>query len=201
MRVYDVREEVYELVVPVAAKMTADEFLALPPLEGARRRELIDGTVVVHGSTAFHGDVHTNILVALVSWTRAQPSRGHAVLPRDIEVEGDTVLAPDVLWYAEGHVPDVHATPPYPLPDIAVEVRAASTWGFDVGPKKSAYERAGLPELWLVDTRAETVLVFGRAAPGSPDFDLALELRDQDAVTSGLLPGFALSISDLFRVS
>jgi len=187
--------------VPVAEKMTAEEFLALPPLEGARRRELIDGKVVVHGSTAFHGDVHTNILVALVNWTRAQPTRGHAVLPRDIQLDGDTVLAPDVLWYADGQVPHVHATPPYPLPDIAVEVRAPSTWALDLGSKKSSYERAGLPELWLVDTRAETVLVFRRSAPQTPNFDLVVELRDQDAVTSDLLPGFALPISEVFRAS
>ena len=44
------------------------------------------------------------------------------------------------------------------MPDIAVEVRSPSTWRYDIGAKKSGYERRGLPELWLVDTRADEVL-------------------------------------------
>ena len=49
------------------------------------------------------------------------------------------------------------------MPDLAVEVRSPSTWRYDVGAKKDGYERHGLPELWLVDTEARSVLVYRRA--------------------------------------
>jgi Uma2 family endonuclease len=64
--------------------------------------------------------------------------------------------------------------------------------------RRSAYERHGLPELWLVDTAAAQVLVFRRSAPAGAGFDLALELARGEAVTSPLLPGFALALDDLF---
>lgn len=102
------------------------------------------------------------------------------------------------MWYAEGRVPGRHDQRPYPLPDVVVEVRSPSTWRYDIGAKKAAYERGGLPELWLVDTAADVVLVFRRSSPKAATFDIALELTIEDELTSPLLPGFALPLRDLF---
>jgi Uma2 family endonuclease len=82
------------------------------------------------------------------------------------------------------------------LPHIAVEVRSPSTWRFDIGAKKAAYEREGLRELWLVDTDAKVVLVFRRSAPGVGIFDVALEI--DDTLTSPQLDGFELPLVELF---
>lgn len=108
------------------------------------------------------------------------------------------VYAPDVSWYHPGRAPGREEPPPYPLPDLAVEVRSPSTWHYDIGPKKAAYERHGLPELWLVDTAAEEVLVFRRSTPGGPIFDVSAELARGQTLTSRLLPGFALALDALF---
>ncbi len=62
----------------------------------------------------------------------------------------------------------------------------------------SAYERAGLAELWLVDTTANDVIVFRRALPGAPRFDASLQLTVADELTSPQLPGFTLVLSSLF---
>ncbi len=53
-----------------------------------------------------------------------------------------------------------------------VDVRSPSTWRYDIGTKKSVYEREGLPELWLVDTDAGVLLVFRRSTPKAPSFDV-----------------------------
>lgn len=102
------------------------------------------------------------------------------------------------MWYSEGRAPGRHDDRPYPIPDLAVEVRSASTWRYDIGSKKAAYERAGLPELWLVDTAADVVLVFRRSAPTAVTFDLALELAVGEELTSPRLPGFTRSLRELF---
>jgi Uma2 family endonuclease len=57
----------------------------------------------------------------------------------------------------------------------------------------------GLPELWLVDDRSQTVLVFRRSHPDAPAFDVALELGRGEALRSSLLPGFVLRLEDLFK--
>jgi len=101
------------------------------------------------------------------------------------------------MWYPEGAAPVRGDERPYPIPGIAIEVRSPSTWRYDIGAKKAAYERDGLPELWLVDTSAIEVLIFRRSDAGCPTFDVALELEAHDTLASPQLPGFALSVGTL----
>jgi Uma2 family endonuclease len=138
----------------VAERLTAEEFLALPEPEWGRPWNLVAGEVVVSEPTALHGEIVEELLFALGSWVRAESGRGRVAVPRDVKIDDRNVFAPDILWYAEGRVAAREALPPYPLPDLAVEVRSPATWGYDIGPKKAAYEHHGLPELWLVDTAA-----------------------------------------------
>jgi Uma2 family endonuclease len=42
------------------------------------------------------------------------------------------------------------------------------------------------------------VLVYRRSQPGAPTFDIELELQRGDALGSPMLPGFALSLEELF---
>ena len=79
-----------------------------------------------------------------------------------------------------------------------MEVGSSSTWRYDVGAKKATYERVGPAELWLVDTEAESVLVFRRSLPTASALDMALELGSGEALTSPLLPGFSLPVAELF---
>ena len=87
------------------------------------------------------------------------------------------------------------------MPDLAVEVRSPSTWRYDVGAKKDGYERHGLPELWLVDTEARSVLVYRRERAQSATFDVSLEVGAGEQLTSPLLPGFALPVDEIFSLA
>ena len=180
-----------------ARRMTADEFLAIPFDEGPRT-QLIDGEVVVTEARWRHQAVATRLLVALAAWTGADPRRGAVSLPIDVRVTERDVYAPDLLVYLGDRAPHGDPPRPYPLPDLAVEIRSPSTWRFDVGRKKAMYERHGLPELWLVDPFADTVLAFRRSAPAAATFDVALELAPPERLASPLLPGFALALGALF---
>jgi Uma2 family endonuclease len=179
----------------VAQRMTAQEFLAW---DGPRETNLVEGEIVMPQQRPVHQDVLVSVLRALAQWTGAPAGHGKVSLALDVGLDEGNVYAPDVLWYRPGRAPGYDEPRPYPLPDIAVEVRSPSTWRYDVGAKKSAYERHGLPELWLVDTAADEVLVFRRSTPSVPIFDVAEELARGDALTSPLLPGFALALHELF---
>ncbi|MBA3746332.1 MAG: Uma2 family endonuclease [Solirubrobacterales bacterium] len=184
--------------VTVTAEMTADEFLALGPNPGGVRQELVDGELVVSQPAWTHNDSQFQIAFALESWTRAVAERGSVGLPLDVLLDDHNVYEPDVVWYRHGRAPRRGDPIPYPVPDIAVEVRSPSTWRLDIGAKKANYERHGLPELWLVDTAAEVVLVFRRSKPDAPRFDVSLELTATDTLTSPLLPGFSLPVGEIF---
>ena len=187
--------------VPVQQRMTADEFLAIPEGEGPRWQELVDGEVIVNEPDAVHNRVQGNLYLAIRLWMSAAPNRGQVYTPIDVVMDESNVFAPDLCWYRPGSSMDVEAPAPYGRPDLAAEVRSPSTWSYDIGAKKTTYERLGLPELWLVDTPAEEVLVFRRSTPGSTSFDLALELGQGEALESPLLPGFRLALDELFDLT
>lgn len=185
--------------VTATQQITAAKFLAMPPRERAARRELIDGEIVVNEPSWRHNDALIVVLEALLIWIRTGDGGGRAGLPLDVRLDDRNVHVPDVVWYREDRVPAYSDQPPYPVPDLVVEVRSPSTWRYDIGAKKDNYERHGAPELWLVDTAAEVVLVFRRSSPAAATFDMSAELAVGDTVASPMLPGFALPVGDIFR--
>lgn len=184
--------------VTATTQMTAAEFLALPERTTADRLELIDGELVVSEATRRHNGAQGRIFQVVTTWARAAPGRGWVGVPLDVRVDDRNVHAPDVVWYRDGRVPALDDPPPYPVPDLVVEVRSPSTWRYDIGAKKRNYEHHGVVELWLVDTATPAVFLFRRSAPDAPHFDIALELTVADMLTSPLLPGCSLVVGEIF---
>lgn len=182
--------------VPATQHMTADEFLRLPDTDDLRSAELVEGELIVDPPRARHQLVAGEIIYALMTWSRSAEARGTVWHNLGVQLDERNVYQPDVLWYPAGTELDLDAKPPSPLPHIAVEVRSPSTWRFDIGAKKAAYERRGLRELWLVDTDARVVLVFRRSTPGVGAFDVALEI--DDTLTCPQLDSFELPLAELF---
>jgi Uma2 family endonuclease len=179
----------------VAQRMTVAEYLELPR---GRWASLIDGEIVVCAPRSLHQVIVRELLVELTLWTRVGAGRGEVTTEIAVELDEYNWFGPDLLWYREGRGPGRTEVVPQPLPDIAAEIRSPSTWRYDIGAKKSRYEQHGLPELWLVDTAADVVLIFRRSSPKAPSFDVSLELARGDALTSPLLPGFSLVLDELF---
>jgi len=180
----------------VAQRMTVTEYLELDDERWGSN--LIDGEVVVSEPLPLHQAILGDLLFAVKLWCRAAPDRGEVIMPIDVALDEYNCFGPDLLWYREGRAPGRTEVRPQPMPDIAVEIRSPSTWRYDIGVKKTRYEEHGLPELWLVDTAADEVIVFRRSQPKVPSFDSSLELARGDALTSPLLPGFALALDELF---
>ena len=177
-------------------RMTAAEYFEVS-FEGDRM-QLVDGVMVLNEPTPEHQLVCTRLLIALSNWANEAPERGLALMPIDVQMTELDVYGPDLVWFAPGRaksVPELAGQ----IPDLVAEVRSPSTWRYDVGRKRSVYETGGVPELWLVDTKAEAVLVYRRSAPGVGRFDVALELTD--TLNSPLLPGFSLDVKELFRLA
>jgi Uma2 family endonuclease len=182
--------------VMTTGAMTADEYFAGP--EDGPRTQLIEGELVLVEPTWLHQIVCVDLTFALKTWIVAEPGRGQVSMPIDVKLNERNVYSPDVLWYAAECAPQRTDPRPYPMPNIAIEVRSSSTWRFDIGTKKRVYEQRGLRELWLVDTSASSVLTFRRSRPDATIFDVVLELERDEQLTSPQLPGFSLALSDLF---
>jgi Uma2 family endonuclease len=181
----------------VTQRITAAEYLEHYE-EDHRRTELVDGLIIMHEARLPHALLSMRLLLALTDWTRAQAGRGMVVVPIDVLLDDRNVYAPDVLWYSEHRMPATDDPWPYPLPDLAIEIRSPSTWRYDVGIKRRTYERQGLAELWLIDGVESVVRALRRSDPAAATFDATHELALGDTLSSPLLHGFALPIAELF---
>jgi len=176
----------------VAARMTKDEYLGLPETPGLRL-ELLDGEVVTMNSPlALHQAVALRLLVALSSWCDGDQDRGRVLHELAVDVGPDTVLVPDVQWYAAARALPVLTSRPWPVGDLVAEVLSASTARYDAEVKLARYFDAGACDVWLVDPVATTI----RASTA----DGERTLGTGDTLTSPVLPGFGLPLA-LLRVT
>jgi Uma2 family endonuclease len=182
---------------PTATRITAEEYYA-QTVEGDRK-QLVDGEIVVNEPRLIHATLQLRLAIGLQRWIESGEARGFVSLPTDVRMDEHNVYGPDLLWFSEEHRPTDLDAYPERVPDLCVEIRSPGTWRYDVGAKKRVYEQGALPELWLVDDRAENVLVYRRSAPAAPVFDVALELGRGELLASPQLPGFALALDELFR--
>ncbi len=139
-----------------ASTWTAELVRALP--DDGRRYELVSGELVVTPSPrGLHQVVLKALFERIAPWLR-ETGAGHVLWsPADISLGEDEILQPDLFVYrtATGR----------PLRDwsditgllLVVEVASPSTSRYDRTLKRLRYQRAGVPEYWVVDTDARLV--------------------------------------------
>ncbi len=145
-----------------------------------------------------HGEVVSTVVWFLVEHVRR--TGAGKVMSSDtgfvLNVPGDPerVRAPDVAFIsrvrlAGGRLPESFISG---APDLAVEVLSPSDAIVDVQQKVRDYLDASARLVWLITPQARTVTVY--RTDGS-----ARLLRDRDTLDGeDVLPGFAISLSDVF---
>ena len=130
---------------------------------------------------------------AICGRLRTQVARAAAANPaihllpvRDlVEVRPGTMVRPDLALVRSGTR----------LLWLVVEVVDAADHRPDTVTKKGLYEEIGLPHLWVVDPRYDNVEVYARGTYG---LTLQAILAGQDRLGSVLLPGFGVTMAELF---
>jgi Uma2 family endonuclease len=109
-------------------------------------------------------------------------------LREKVELATGTVLRPDltIVTVATGK------------PWLIAEVIDSEDHHTDTVLKKTLYEEARLPRLWMVDPRYNNVEVYHGTAYG---LSLKAILAVRDQLTEGLIPEFSIAIPDLFAAA
>jgi len=166
--------------------MTADEFLSTPP--DNPKTQLIDGELVEMDARTRHQDITFDIALRLGNWIRAHPG-GKAGIGCNWRLDDQNVFIPDVWFRRPENLQPGDRVYLDGAPDLAVEVRSESTWRYDKGHKKDFYLARGA-EVWLVDTAVDEVVVHRG--------DETLTFARGDTLTTPLLPGFEIDVTELF---
>jgi Uma2 family endonuclease len=128
----------------------------LERIEDERHRyELFDGVLVV---TAAPNTRHQAVLGAVIRFLLDYVTEPEVVLPGvEVRISDATVPIPDVVVVDRDVVGAQSVIAP---PSLVVEILSPSTRRFDLGIKRAVYAEFGIPEYWLIDPIAETILVF-----------------------------------------
>ena len=107
---------------------------------------------------------HQGIVEEINSYLRSQVlyTRRGLVLtsPIDVVISEHTSVQPDVLVLLKEHLDRLQKKRIVGAPDLAVEVISPGSKIHDRLVKYSVYERAGVPEYWLVNGNEQTIEVF-----------------------------------------
>jgi Uma2 family endonuclease len=176
--------------MPETIRWTRDQVLNLPA--DGNRYELVDGHLIVSPSPALR---HQAVLGALYErlgpYIRANVIGRVLWSPADLELEPGQVNQPDVFV-----LPSIafERWEDAPLPLLVVEALSPSTARYDRGLKRRFYQRAGVPEYWIVDIDGRVVERWrpGDSRPEIVDGELSWTPRE------GLAP-LILDVGALFE--
>jgi Uma2 family endonuclease len=168
--------------------------------DDGNRYELIDGELYVSTAPSFlHQTALMNLAARLWIYLRANPvgtvSPGIGVIFDD-----NNGVIPDLVYSSKARLRQALAGGRMiGPPEIAVEILSpgSSNEKRDRHIKLNLYDSRGVEEYWILDPENNSVEVYRRLETGR--LDSRENLLGEDRLTTTLLPGFEVQVSDLFK--
>lgn len=182
-------------VLALTRRYTPEQFELLP--RGARGYELIDGVLREKGMGTESGSINARIshyLNLVVMPARLGEVIDSEGMYRCFPSHPDRVRKPDVSFIRRERLPGGRVPVGITAirPDLAVEVVSPKDKYYDLDEKVADYFDAGVPLIWVVSPKTQTVLVYNLT-------DSVRRLRVSDELTANsIIPGFRVKVADLF---
>ena len=180
-------------------RLTVAEFMELDDTWDRRKMELDDGVLYIMSQPGIIHNFAQGEFFAYFREYRNQaegpPIQVYTDVIVALSLDDRRLYAPDVTVILPGNPCAVRDRMVEGVPDIVIEI-LSSDRNRDLVRKRQVYAEAGIPNYWICDLRRDTLTL--------------LELRDRvyaeratltadDTLTTPLLPGFAIPLSDIFR--
>ena len=173
--------------------MTLAEFLDLPAPE--KRCELIDGVVYMAAFPVPDHEILVMLLATPLSQSIMLTGAGIVMGTAGVVVSADSALGPDIVIVRSERNDIIGSTVLTGAPDIVVEV-LSSDRNRDLVDKRRLYEAAGIPEYWILDGHANTLMVLELTDDGT--YQERAVLTAADTLTTPLFPEFSLPLAQVF---
>jgi Uma2 family endonuclease len=178
-------------------KLTYRDYVHIP--EDGRRHEIIDGEhYVTPAPFVSHQKLAFRLTLRVGGFVESQRLGLFLFAPADVLLSAHDVVQPDLFFISRERASIVAGKNIQGAPDLVVEILSRSTRGLDEGVKLQAYGRAGVREYWVVDPFQQGLQRWVRtdnALRPQPFLSAAAG----DVLTSPLLPGFELSLAEIFE--
>lgn len=178
--------------------MTVADLDAFPDDDG-KRYELIEGELFVSCAPGLpHQLVLHNLQLELGNYLRQNPIGVLAPGPGAVFSNYDAVI-PDLVFVSNERWDSIVENDRFvAAPDLVIEIVSpgSENRARDLKAKRRLYGKYGVQEYWIVDSENRSVLVFrlqGRI------LEQVLFLRQDDHLTSPLLPGLIVKLTEVFQ--
>jgi Uma2 family endonuclease len=179
-------------------RLTYDDLCRMP--DDGLRHEIIDGVhYVTPAPNLRHQELALRLSFEIELYLRQHSGTGQVFFaPLDVLFTKWDVVEPDVLLVTADQTNILTADNIQGPPALVMEIVSPTTRKRDEQIKRRLFDRGSVREYWIVDPRRDAVTVFRRAADDS--FPRVAELThiDRDVLTTPLLPGFSLALTELF---
>jgi Uma2 family endonuclease len=169
------------------------DYLQLPE---DRRYEILDGELyLVPAPNIKHQRVAIRLQNALFMYVQSHDLGELLAAPCDVLLSDENVVQPDILFISKGRLDVMGSAYVSAGPDLVVEILSPGTRKKDLELKRKIYARFEVREYWIVDPDAATVEVLIRR---ERDYISAATCHKSDSLSSPLLPGLDLPLSEIF---
>ena len=181
----------------LARKLTYEDYVLLP--EDGQRHEIIDGEHYVSPAPFVpHQDLLVELTVRLGSFVKAHHLGRFLVAPTDVLLSVHDIVQPDLLFVSKERAAIVGLENLKGAPDLVIEILSKGSRRLDERIKLEAYERCGVREYWLFDSFRRGVQIWERTDEGFRQRPF-LSAAAGGVLTTPLLPGFELSLAEIFE--
>ncbi len=178
-----------------SVRMTPEQFLELPDW---KRYELVDGELVEMPEISTESSVIAmligSILSEFVRSNRLGIVAGSDATYQSFPDDPSRIRRPDVSFISRGRLSREQYSRGHTriAPDIAIEVISPNDDYENVDVKVEEYLSAGVRLVWVINPKAQVVMVHHPDQPSS-------RLRIGDQLTGeDVLPGFSVAVAELF---
>jgi len=164
--------------------------------ETNRPTEIWDGEMIMSPAPSFfHQVIVGRVEEALRHWVKARRLGVVASSPLDVVLAPELVVQPDIVFISKVRLGIIkqHISG---APDLAVEVVSPERRKRDYKLKKERYEQYGVREYWIVDPQEKLMEIWWLNEDGF--YELTGRFTGKQHATSKLLPGFKLSVDQIF---
>ena len=138
-------------------KLTYDDLRDIPE-DDPYRHEIIDGMHVASPSPITRHQYVSKRLYRQLDRLIELAGYGEVFYgPMDVELGRYDIFEPDLLAILNDNVQIIEESHIRGVPDLCVEILSPSTASRDRGIKRERYEKAGIPEYWVVDATENQV--------------------------------------------
>lgn len=180
-------------------RLSVDEFMELDDTWDKRKMELDDGVLYIMPRPRIVHNFAQNELFALFREYRNRadgpPIQVYTDVIVALSLDSGRLYAPDVTVILPGNSGAVRDRMVEGAPDIVIEI-LSSDRNRDLVRKRQVYAEAGIPHYWIGDLRQDTLTLL-ELRDGA--YEERATLTDDDTLTTPLLPGFIVTLADIFR--